>query len=314
MPRDIQERMIRSVEGLERARIIRYGYAIEYDFFPPHQIYPTYESRIIDGLYFAGQVNGTSGYEEAAAQGLMAGINAGRAIRGDGPFVLGRHEAYIGVLTDDLITKDIDEPYRMFTSRAEHRLLLRQDNADERLAKYGVRFGLQRREVWDGVIERRKRVARASRRLAKERISAAACNEMFGRIGERNVQDPQHASRMLQRPGVNLDMLEGALPGGDLGLGRREREALEIRIKYNGYIRRQRKLADRIVRLDRLRIPHDFDFEISSLSREAREKLKLHRPVTLGQASRISGVRTSDISILMVMVEREKRKGEALRS
>lgn len=313
LPRDVQERMIRSVKSLESARIIRHGYAIEYDFFPPHQIYPTYESRAIGGLYFAGQVNGTSGYEEAAAQGLMAGINACLAIKGERPFVLGRHEAYIGVLTDDLITKDIDEPYRMFTSRAEHRLLLRQDNADERLMKYGVRFGLQPKRAWEEVVERRKKVSRAHRRLAKERVPAAASNKILGSCGEKKTEAPQQAAKLLQRPRVNIDALEGALPGGGLGLGRRERESLEIRVKYEGYIRRQRNLADRVVRLDRMRIPRDFDFDISSLSSEAREKLKLHRPVTLGQASRISGVRTSDISVLMVFVEREKRKGESLR-
>ncbi len=171
LPRDVQEKMVRTIVGLENARIVRYGYAIEYDYFPPHQIFPTLESRIVRGLFFAGQVNGTSGYEEAAAQGIVAGINAALGIEGREPFVLGRHQGYIGVLIDDLVTKDIDEPYRMFTSRAEHRLILRQDNADERLFKFGARYGLLPRSLWREMASRRRRVARAHRTL--ERLSVS---------------------------------------------------------------------------------------------------------------------------------------------
>ena len=170
LPRDVQEEMIHSIAGLEGASIVRYGYAIEYDYYPPHQVFPTLESRRIDGLYFAGQVNGTSGYEEAAAQGLMAGINAGLSLAGKAPLILGRHEAYIGVLIDDLVTKEIDEPYRMFTSRAEHRLVLRQDNADERLFRHGVRCGLLPRGLWESMIAGRKRVA-AARRFVERRVA-----------------------------------------------------------------------------------------------------------------------------------------------
>lgn len=309
LPRDIQERMIRTVVGLEEAEIIRYGYAIEYDFFPPHQIYPSLESRLIGGLYFAGQVNGTSGYEEAAAQGLIAGINAALSVEGVQPLVLGRAEAYIGVLIDDLVTKDIDEPYRMFTSRAEHRLLLRQDNADERLLKHAVRCRLQPRGLWEHMIGRRRRVNRAHRALLREKIPAETCNTILRNKNEAEVHAPQQAAKLLQRPGVTIRQLARVMRSGGVELGDGELEALEIRIKYGGYIRRQRRMADRLIRLDNMRIPEGFSYDIGALSTEAREKLKTFRPVTLGQASRISGVRTSDLSIIMIYLDRMRREG-----
>jgi tRNA uridine 5-carboxymethylaminomethyl modification enzyme len=309
LPRDVQERMIRTVPGLEDAEIVRYGYAIEYDFFPPHQIYPSLESRIVRGLYFAGQVNGTSGYEEAAAQGILAGMNAARSICREDPVVLGRMEAYAGVLVDDLVTKEIDEPYRMFTSRAEHRLLLRQDNADERLLAYAVRCGLLPRSQWESMTERRRRVHHAHRRLLQGIVPAEECNEILRNARENGVGEPQRAVRLLQRPGVRVGSLEAVLPGGPLGLTDREREALEIRVKYDGYIRREKRTADRLLSLERMRIPEDFSYGIQALSTEAREKLERFRPLTLGQASRISGVRTSDLSILMIHLERLRREG-----
>jgi len=309
LPRDVQERMIRTVPGLEEAEIVRYGYAIEYDFFPPHQIYPSLESRIVCGLYFAGQVNGTSGYEEAAAQGILAGINAVRSIRGEEPVVLGRDEAYTGVLVDDLVTKEIDEPYRMFTSRAEHRLLLRQDNADERLLAYAVRCGLLPKGQWERMIERRRRVHHAYMALTGATIPVGGSNDILEGAGENGVAEPQRAVRLLQRPGVRIGPVEAALPGGTLGLDERERDALEIRVKYEGYIRRERRTAERMLGLERTRIPEDFDYGIRALSAEAREKLERFRPRTLGQASRISGVRTSDLSVLMVHLERRRREG-----
>ncbi len=309
LPRDVQERMIRTVPGLESAEIVRYGYAIEYDFYPPHQIYPSLESRIVGGLYFAGQVNGTSGYEEAAAQGILAGINAVRSIRGEGPIVLGRDEAYAGVLVDDLVTKEIDEPYRMFTSRAEHRLLLRQDNADERLLAYAVRCRLLPKSQWERMIERRKRVHHAYVSLAGATIPVDESNGILEGADESPVAEPQRAARLLQRPGVRIGPVERALPGGTLGLEERERDSLEIRVKYEGYIRRERRMADRMLGLERMRIPEDFDYGIRALSAEAREKLERFRPLTLGQASRISGVRTSDLSVLMVHLERKRREG-----
>jgi tRNA uridine 5-carboxymethylaminomethyl modification enzyme len=307
LPRDVQERMIRTIPGLEDARIVRHGYAIEYDFFPPCQIYPSLESRVVGGLYFAGQVNGTSGYEEAAAQGLLAGINAARSVEGLSPIVLGRVEAYAGVLVDDLVTKEIAEPYRMFTSRAEHRLLLRQDNADERLLKYAVRNGLLPKRQWERMVLKRRRVHRAAVRLRSERVAAAECNRILLEAGERAAQGPQQAARLLQRPRITIEMLDGAIDNPPLGLDRSEKAALEIRVKYEGYIRRQHRMADRLLRLDRMLIPEGFSYDIKALSAEAREKLERFRPVTLGQASRISGVRTSDLSIIMIYLDRLRR-------
>ncbi len=310
LPMDVQEEMIRTIQGLEEAEIVRYGYAIEYDFYPPYQVFPTLESRKIGGLYIAGQSNGTSGYEEAAAQGIIAGINASISISGGKPVIPARHQAYIGVLIDDLVTKEIDEPYRMFTSRAEHRLLLRQDNAEERLFRFGVRCGLVDREAWKRMVVRRKRVGSAHRRLLGEVVPAKDCNKLFSRVGETGARVAQRAASLLRRPRVGIEELEKALPGGPLGLGAREREALEIRVKYEGYIRRQRRVAERLLQLDLINIPGDFSFDIDALSTEAKEKLNMFRPVNLGQASRISGVRTADLSILMVYIERHRKDGK----
>jgi tRNA uridine 5-carboxymethylaminomethyl modification enzyme len=292
LPAEVQLEMVRSVPGLEDAEIARYGYAIEYDFFPPHQIHSTLETRSISGLYFAGQINGTSGYEEAAAQGLIAGINAARALHGRRSFVPGRSEAYIGVLIDDLVTKEIREPYRMFTSRAEFRLSLRQDNADERLLRYAVRFGLLPRQQWEDMIGSKRAVRRARRRLEEESVNS----ETAGKI---------RAVRLLQRPGITLDDLEPMLQNGPLGLEKRERESLEIGVKYYGYIQRQDRAAEKLKRMERKSIPDDFSYAgIDALSAEAREVLERFRPETLGKAARLAGVRNSDISVLMVFLER----------
>jgi tRNA uridine 5-carboxymethylaminomethyl modification enzyme len=292
LPADVQLEVVRSVPGLEEAEIARHGYAIEYDFFPPHQIHSTLESRRIGGLYLAGQVNGTSGYEEAAAQGLVAGINAALSLCGADQFVPGRSEAYIGVLIDDLVTKEINEPYRMFTSRAEYRLSLRQDNADERLLRYAVRFGLLPRGQWEEMIGARRSVQRARRRLENESVDGGEAGKI-------------RAAKLLQRPGVGLGEIEKLLPGGPLSLGSRERESLEIGIKYRGYIRRQNRTAEKLKRLERRRIPDDFPYaEIDALSAEAREKLERFRPETLGKAARLAGVRVSDVSVLMVYLEK----------
>ena len=307
LPADIQEKMIRTVAGLEEAEIIRYGYAIEYDFFPPRQIHASLESRKIEGLYFAGQVNGTSGYEEAAAQGIVAGINASLSLRGETPFLPGRHQAYAGVMIDDLITKEIDEPYRMFTSRAEHRLLLRQDNADERLFRYAVRYGLLEKELWSEMISRKKRVMKAKRRLKKEIIPVGRINSLLEKEETPVVTEARRAIQIARRPEIGIEKLETILAGGGLGLGPREREMLGIEIKYDGYIARQKRMALKLVKMDKMTIPGDFSFEIEALSREAREKLNRFRPETLGQASRISGVRNSDLSILMIFLEKKKK-------
>ena len=292
LPADVQLEMVRSVPGLEGAEIARYGYAIEYDYFPPHQIHATLESKRIAGLYFAGQVNGTSGYEEAAAQGLIAGINAALVLHGRGPFVPGRSEAYIGVLIDDLVTKEIREPYRMFTSRAEYRLSLRQDNADERLLKYAARFGLLPYGQWERMIEARKSIQHARRRLEAENVTTGDAGTV-------------RAARLLQRPGVSLDDIEPLLPAGPLDLRKRERESLEIDMKYRGYIRRQARTVEKLKRMERRKIPDDFKYgEIEALSTEAREKLEKFRPETLGKAARLAGVRVSDVSVLMVFLEK----------
>jgi len=309
LPRDVQEEMIHTIPGLEEAEIVRYGYAIEYDFYPPRQVLPSLESRRIRGLYFAGQVNGTSGYEEAAAQGLMAGINAAKSLAGKAPLILGRHEAYIGVLIDDLVTKEIDEPYRMFTSRAEHRLVLRQDNADERLFRHGVRCSLLPRALWEGMIASRKRVARARRFLERRSLGEEECRRLLERKGKEAAAGAQKIARILQRPGITFEDIEKALPAGSMELGPREKTALETRIKYEGYIRRQKKLAERMLQIERVRIPGDFSYDIDALSAEARIKLERFRPTTLAQAARLSGVRSSDLSVLMIQLG--KRKMEA---
>jgi len=306
LPRDVQEAMLKTIPGLEDAKIVRYGYAIEYDFYPPHQIYPTLESRKIAGLYFAGQVNGTSGYEEAAAQGLIAGINSAVTLKGEEPLVLARHQAYIGVLIDDLVTKEIDEPYRMFTSRAEHRLLLRQDNADERLYRFGVRLGLVPRELWERMIERRRRIAGARRALNRISIPREKSNELLKRLQESEVSSSIRAIKLLQRPRVTIEDLEQYLDSALENLTNPEKQALEVRVKYEGYIKRQKREAERVMMMDKIRIPDDFSYDIGALSAEAREKLKKFRPVTLGQASRISGLRFSDLSILMIYLKKHR--------
>ncbi len=304
LPRDVQEAMIHSIAGLEGAAIVRHGYAIEYDFYPPHQLFPTLESRRIKGLYFAGQVNGTSGYEEAAAQGIIAGINAARSLAGGEPLVLGRHEAYAGVLVDDLVTKEIDEPYRMFTSRAEHRLVLRQDNADERLFKHAARCGLLPRALWEGTIASRRRVARARREIERRTLSAEESSGILASKGLGTASAPLRMAQLLQRPGISVTDIEDA---SFAGLGPREKETLEIQVKYDGYIRRQKRLAERMLAIERVRIPEDFSYNIEALSAEARLKLEKFRPTTLARASRISGVRSADLSILMIHLEKRGR-------
>ena len=325
LPRDVQNLLIRTIPGLENAEIVRYGYAIEYDFYPPYQLGPTLESRIVPGLYFAGQVNGTSGYEEAAAQGIVAGINAARSLEGRGPFIPRRDQAYIGVLIDDLVTKDIDEPYRMFTSRAEYRLTLRQDNADERLMRFGVRFGLLPRGLWEETIVRRRKVLRARRALESAIVPAEAAGEILAeaairaagggeaRPGSGAPQGSMRALQLLQRPGVGLDAIEEKLGPEWPALSPRERQSLEISVKYDGYIRRQKRFAQRAMEMETVRIPANFSYELESLSSEARLKLNKFRPETLGHASRIAGVRNSDLSVLMVYLAKRRHAKDTSR-
>ncbi len=284
LPRDVQERMIRSVPGLERARIIRHGYAIEYDIVPPTQTGPTLESRRIDGLFLAGQINGTSGYEEAAGQGIVAGINAAKGVLEGEPLILTRAEAYIGVLIDDLVTKGTEEPYRMFTSRAEYRLLLRQDNADRRLMAYGHACGLISGEQFDRLRRKEDQIAETHDYLATHRHNGKTLRRLLRRT-ENHFENIEALDEGLAR----MDLTEGAA------------EQVEIEVKYEGYIRRQQDEIRRFRRMEARRIPADIDYsKVGGLTREACEKLSAIRPVSIGQASRISGVSPADISILIV--------------
>lgn len=311
LPLDTQLNALRKVKGLENVVIYRPGYAIEYDFFQPTQLKHSLETKRVRGLYFAGQINGTTGYEEAGAQGLMAGINAVLKIRGDSPFVLKRDEAYIGVLIDDLVTKGVDEPYRMFTSRAEYRILLRQDNADERLTPKALSLGTAGKERVKRLEEKYSMVDEVIEFLKRESISPVDINPFLAERETSGISQKIKAINIVSRPQVQLDELLAIMKeSGSLRFnsapGRREIiEAAEIRIKYSGYLERERGVADKIKRLEDLKIPEDINYEeLASISTEGRQKLSGLRPVTIGQASRISGVSTSDVSILIMYLGR----------
>jgi tRNA uridine 5-carboxymethylaminomethyl modification enzyme len=307
MPEDVQLQFLKTIPGFENVVIQRPGYAVEYDFFPPDQIYRTMESKKIERLYFAGQVNGTSGYEEAAAQGFVAAINAAFKLRDREPFVLGRDEAYIGVLVDDLTTKEIDEPYRMFTSRAEFRLLLRQDNADERLMKYGHSFGLVSSKAWDEVRDRTDRVEQTVEALKQKTFPAQKGNALFETMGLEQVQKPVSVFQVLRRPEVRFHHIEPIVEL-DIALGENEKTQAESAVKYSGYIERQQQDIHFVREMESRLIPEDFSYEeIPGLSTEARQKLTSKRPETVGHASRMSGVRASDLSIIVVQLEKRRR-------
>jgi len=308
LPEDVQYEALRMIPGFENVRVFRPGYAIEYDFFPPTQLRHTLETKLISNLFFAGQINGTTGYEEAACQGLMAGINAHQKVRSLEAVILRRSEAYIGVLIDDLISKGTEEPYRMFTSRAEYRTLLRQDNADLRLTELSFRLGLASEERMKGVIGKREAVSSIKKILKDTGVEPIEINGFLETIGSSPISEKQKAEKILLRPSVELNELAAALPKLDEQLKDFDTDHIEqasIQVKYDVYIEKEKELVGRMSQLEDLLIPESFDYKkIQALGNEAREKLHRIKPRTLGQASRISGINPSDVQILMVFMGR----------
>jgi len=310
LPEDIQLTALRTIRGLETVEITRLGYAIEYDYFPPTQLYHSLESKKISNLFFAGQINGTSGYEEAAAQGLMAGINAVLKIDNKAPFILKRSEALIGVLIDDLVTKGTEEPYRMFTSLAEHRLILRQDNADLRLMDYGAKYGVLSNQIYQEKIKKQKLINEYLLNLKRIKIEPSAINPLLMQWGTTEIQQRESIYNILKRPQVNLDKLRGIIEhplfqSDKNQLIRQVAEQVEIEIKYEGFIERESERIARLESLERKKIPASFDYNaIRALSSEAKEKLIEVRPINIDQASRISGITPADIAVLLVYLRK----------
>ncbi len=312
LPEDIQLSALRTIRGLEHAAVTRLGYAIEYDYFPPTQLKLNLETKIIAGLFFAGQINGTSGYEEAAAQGLMAGINAAQTLRGGDMFILDRSEAYIGVLIDDLVTKGTDEPYRMFTSQAEYRLVLRQDNVASRLLKYGWRYGLIPDELYRSHLQDEDRIEKAVASLQKTRLRPEQVNPILDGRGLARVRQSVTLEQLLRRPQITMTDV-AHLAGPDMELTSELMERVEVEVKYKGYIKRQKAQIEKFKRWEAQRIGEHFDYASQKgFSAEASEKLHRIQPRSVGQAMRISGVTPADISVLLVHLRRGG--GDAKRS
>ncbi|WP_117167990.1 tRNA uridine-5-carboxymethylaminomethyl(34) synthesis enzyme MnmG [Paraliobacillus sediminis] len=307
LPEFVQREILRSIEGLENAEIMRAGYAIEYDSVVPTQLWPTLEVKNVPGLYTAGQINGTSGYEEAAGQGLMAGINAAARALDKEPLVLDRSQAYIGVLIDDLVTKGTNEPYRLLTSRAEYRLLLRHDNADMRLTEIGHQIGMITDERYQSFVDKKQFVEDETKRLEKETIKPSeALKVLMDEVGATELREPTKAIELLKRPEINYQLIEKLTPA-PINLNYDVKEQVEIQVKYRGYIDKSNQQVERMKKMENKWIPENIDYDaVSGIATEAKEKFKKVRPLSVGQASRISGVNPADVSILLVYIEQGK--------
>ena len=304
MPHDIQEKMVHSLPGLENAKILKYAYAIEYDAIDAKDLKQTLETKIIENLYTAGQINGTSGYEEAACQGLIAGINAALKLENREPLILKRNEAYIGVLIDDLVTKGVRDPYRLLTSRAEYRLLLRNDNADLRLSEYGHNIGLINEEKYKKLQNKIKEIEELKNLLKTNKITPTKeTNEFLNSINSAQIKDGLSLYDLLRRPEVTMNTLKHFI---EIPYNELVQEQVEISIKYEGYIKKAEKEAEKMLNLENKKIPEDIDYDkIHNLASEAKQKLKEVRPTSIGQAIRISGVNPADISIIMIYLKKE---------
>ena len=305
LPHDVQEEMIRTIPGLENCKILKYAYAIEYDAIDPLQLWPSLETKVIKNLFTAGQINGTSGYEEAAGQGLIAGINASLKLQGKAPLVLKRDEAYIGVMIDDLVTKGTDEPYRMLTSRAEYRLLIRHDNADERLMKYGHDVGLINDEVYDEYLAKMKGIFDEIERLDTIRFTPKhKINDLLEQYNSARLTEGISAKELIKRPELTYDMILPFVDGPELSEEQRRR--VTILIKYKGYIDKAKRQAEKQTKMEEKKIPSDIDYDqVKNLALEARQKLNKIRPLTIGQATRISGINPADISVLLIYLKQK---------
>ena len=307
MPEDVQLQMLRSIPGLQNVEMMRTGYAIEYDAVVPTQLWPSLETKRVPGLFTAGQINGTSGYEEAAGQGIMAGINAARKVQGKEPVILDRSQGYIGVLIDDLVTKGTNEPYRLLTSRAEYRLLLRHDNADLRLTPIGYEIGLITQERHDQFIDKKEKIEKEIERLRETKVRPSDINPLLESIGSAPIQDGSNLLTILRRPEVTYAHVGNLFPS-EVDLDEEMKEQVEIQIKYAGYIEKQLLHVERLQKMEKKKIPENINYEdIHGLAMEARQKLAKIRPISIGQASRISGVTPADISILLVYLEHYNR-------